>query len=302
MMAPQHGTASPLRAGPPALHSARVPLGPAPLVPTVPPVGPAGLPCPAAVGGPAARVAVLLALTAHLSCTCLHAQELSARQIVARIDSTERVAASDGQYRQVITTSGGRTRTLEMRAYSRDRNDKQLLIYTGPRRVKGDKILMLNEGDDIWFYTPKTDRVRHLASHARRRKVQGSDFAYEDMAGGSIEEDYTYALVGREEVDGVSCHKFELIPTESGPYYERLLLWADAAKYVTRRIDYFEEGELLKRLTTSDLREIEGHWYAMKMVMANLQEGGQTAMETLQIRFDVELSDDLFTTANLKRR
>lgn len=244
----------------------------------------------------------LLILAVLLTSTGLRAQELSPGQIVARIDSTERVAASEGQYRQVITTPGGKTRILEMTAYSRDRNDKQLLIYTGPRRVKGDKILMLNEGDDVWFYTPRTDRVRHLASHARRSKVQGSDFAYEDMAGGSIEEDYTYTLAGQERVEGATCHKFELVPTESGPHYEKLLLWTDAEKFVTRRIDYFDEGELLKRLTASDVREIDGHWYAMKMVMTNLQEGGQTAMETLEISFDVELSDELFTTANLKRR
>ena len=155
--------------------------------------------------------------------------ELSVLDIIRRIDQTERVAASEGEFRQVITTSGGRERTLEMRAYSRDRNDKQLLEYTAPRRVKGDKILMLDEGNDIWFYTPKTDRVRHLASHARRQKVQGSDFAYEDMAGGSLEDDYTCALLGSERVEQNPCYKLELIPTQTGPHYSRLILWADRA-------------------------------------------------------------------------
>lgn len=202
-------------------------------------------------------------------------QALAAREIVRRIDATERVAASEGIYRQVITTSGGEKRTLEMKGYSRDRNDKQLMVYTAPRRVEGDKILMLNGGDDIWFYTPKTDRVRHLASHARRRQVQGSDFAYEDMAGGSIEEDYGYELLGEEEVEGVACYKLELIPKESGPHYSKLILWAEKGKFVSRRIDYFEDGELLKRLTAGDVRQVGGHWYPMRMVMRNLREGGR---------------------------
>lgn len=230
------------------------------------------------------------------------AQELTPKEIVNRIDAAERVASSEGIFKQIITTSGGKKRTLEMKAYSRDRNDKQLMIYTGPRRVKGDKILMLNEGDDIWFYTPKTDRVRHLASHARRRKMQGSDFAYEDMAGGSIEEDYTYTLLGEEQEEGVACFKLELIPTESGPHYSKLILWAEKGKFVTRRIDYFEDGELLKRMKTYEVKEIDGHWYSMRIVMSDLQEGGETAMETVEIKFDVELPDELFTTGNLKRR
>jgi len=226
----------------------------------------------------------------------------TALRIVRRIDATERVASSHGTMRQVITTSGGSERTLEMEAWSRDRNDKQLMVYTAPSRVAGDKILMLNQGDDIWFYTPRTDRVRHLASHARRQKVQGSDFAYEDMAGGSIEEDYTYRLLGEEEVDGTLCHKLELTPTDTGPHYSRLILWADRDRHLTRRIDYYEDGRLLKRLTCGDVRDIDGQWWAMHMVMENLQEGGRTVMETLDIDFGVDLPDRLFTTGGLKRR
>ena len=234
--------------------------------------------------------------------TIAFSQELTPKQIIQKIDDTERVASSEGISRQIITTSGGKKRTLEAKSYSKNKNEKQLMIYTAPKRVKGDKILMLNEGDDIWFYTPKTDRVRHLASHAKKQKVQGSDFSYEDMAGGSIEEDYTYKLLGEEKIAGINCYNFELIPTESGPHYSKLILWADKEKFVTRKIDYYEEDELLKRLTLSDIKQIDGRWTPMKMVMKNLQEGGETFMETLEIKFDVELSDNLFTTKNLKRR
>ena len=204
--------------------------------------------------------------------------------------------------RQVIITFGGKKRTLEMQAYTKNKNEKQLIVYTAPMRVKGDKILMLNEGDDIWFYTPKTDRVRHLASHARRQKVQGSDFAYEDMAGGNIEDDYTYKLLGEEKVLGTECYKIELIPTESGPHYSKLILWADKEKFLTRQIDYYEKGELLKRLQCLDVQNIDGHWTAMKLVMKNLQEGGETVIGTVEIKFDLDLDDEIFTTRNLKRR
>jgi len=245
----------------------------------------------------------MLFLTAtFMAAATAQTPELTPKEIIKKIDDTERVASSEGVMKQTIITSGGKKRTLEMKAYTKDRNDKQLIIYTAPRRVKGDKILMLNEGDDIWFYTPRTDRVRHLASHARRQKVQGSDFAYEDMSGGNIEEDYTYKLLGEEKVLGSECYKFELIPTESGPHYSKLILWADKGKFITRQIDYYENDELLKRLQCFDIRNIDGHWYAMKLVMTNLQEGGETVMETSEIKFDTELDDGLFTTNNLKRR
>lgn len=232
----------------------------------------------------------------------LFAQELTPRQIIQKIDSTERVQSSRGILKQTIITSGGNKRTLEMEAYSKDKNDKQLMIYTNPIRVKGDKILMLNDGNDIWFYTPKTDRVRHLASHARRQKVQGSDFAYEDLSSGSIEEDYTYQHLGEEEIDGTACYKFELIPTESGPHYSKLIYWADKEKFITKRVDYYEEDELLKRLNCYDFQQIDGQWVAMRLVMTNLKEGGETVMQTIDIEFNVDLDENLFTTIHLKRR
>ena len=248
------------------------------------------------------KKSIYVAVLICLSPLSAHAQTLTAQQIIQKIDSTERIQSSEGLIRQTIVTSGGKKRTLEMKAYSKDRNDKQLMIYVAPRRVDGDKILMLNDGDDIWFYTPKTDRVRHLASHAKRQKVQGSDFAYEDLSSGSIEEDYEYTLLGEEEIDGALCYKFELIPTETGPHYSKLIYWADKEKSITRRVDYYEDNRLLKRLRCEDFQFIDGHWTAMKLVMTNVQDGGETVMETLEIAFDVELPDDLFTTRQLKRR
>lgn len=237
-------------------------------------------------------------------CFCIKgfSQELSVKEIVKKIDDTERVMSSKGVSKQTIITSGGKKRTLRVLGYSKNKNEKQLMIYQAPSRVKGDKILMLNEGDDIWFYTPKTDRVRHLASHAKRQKVQGSDFSYEDMAGGSIEEDYNSKLLGEEELNGRDCYKLELIPKPSGPSYEKLVVWADKERFISLRIDYYEDEGLSKRLLLSDIKKIDGHWHAGIMLMKNILEGGETKMETIEIEFDLDIDDGLFSTQSLKRR
>ena len=247
------------------------------------------------------RINMILIIT-FLTNLMLYSQELTPKEIIKRIDDTERVMSSKSRVKQTITTSGGAHRTMEVIGYSKNKNEKQLMIYETPSRVKGDKILMLNDGDDIWFYTPKTDRVRHLASHAKRQKVQGSDFSYEDMAGGSIEEDYNYSLLGEEEVNGRDCYKLELVPKPSGPSYKKLIVWADKERFISLRIDYYEEEELSKRLLLTDIQLIDNHWYANNMKMINLLEGGETLMETVDIQFDLKLDDDLFSTQNLKRR
>jgi len=230
-------------------------------------------------------------------------QKLTPEQIIKKLSDMERIQSSESHGRQIIKTSSGKKRTLEFHGYSKDRNAKQLMEYISPKRVKGDKVLMLNDGDDIWFYTPKTDRVRHLASHARKQKVQGSDFSYEDMSAGNYEKDFTYTLLGEEEILDRLCYKFELIPTESGPSYSKLILWADKERFVTIQCHYYdEEDELLKRLQCHNIEKIETRWHPMRMVMTNLQEGGETVIENISIKMNVKLDDKLFTTNNLKKR
>lgn len=223
-------------------------------------------------------------------------------EIIRKIDANERVESSHSVARQIITTSSGRERTLEVESYAIGQNEKMLSVYTGPARVRGDKILMLNDGDDIWFYTPKTDRVRHLASHARRQKVQGSDFSYEDLITGNMEEDYTHTLLGEERIQGVAHYKIESEPTEEGPSYSKIVIWAEKERYIVRQIDYYEEGTLLKRLVADDVREIDGHWIAFRMQMTNLRDGGKTVFEFVEIELNVHLDEKLFTTNNLKKR
>jgi outer membrane lipoprotein-sorting protein len=222
--------------------------------------------------------------------------------IVRAVDANERLASSRSVGQQVITTSSGRERTLEMEMFTKDMNDKQLTVYTGPARVQGDKILMLDEGDDIWFYTPKTDRVRHLASHARRQRVQGSDFSYEDFSTGDWEDDFSHTLVDEEEFADRACWRLASIPTESGPSYARLESWVDKERFVTLRVDYYEEDGLLKRLVLEDIRELSGHWVPFRMTMTNLRDGGRTRILIQEMEVDVDVPDRLFTTNNLKRR
>ncbi|MGD8779467.1 MAG: outer membrane lipoprotein-sorting protein [Ignavibacteria bacterium] len=248
------------------------------------------------------KLHIKLMVLVTLLVSTIYSQELTPKEIVKKVDDTERIASSKGIVKQVITTSGGKERILKMESYTKDENRKQFMIYTEPSRVKGDKILMLNDGDDIWFYTPKTDRVRHLASHAKRQKVQGSDFSYEDLSSIDYEKDYTYKLLGEEIVNERLSYKFEMIPTETGPHYSKIILWADKERFYTNRIDYYEDDQLLKRLINYEIEYEKNHWYSYKMVMTNIKEGGETIMETESIEFDLELKDEIFSTTYLKRR
>jgi len=221
---------------------------------------------------------------------------------LARIDAAESVPYSYGVMRQTITTSGGQDRTFTIRMWSAEDGDVSLMAYVDPRRVAGDRILQLEGGDRFWYYMKRRDVTRHFAGHNRKQSAMGSDFSYEDLAVGDLAQDYTAEVMGVEVVDGVELVKLRCIPTESGPSYDHLILWAGTDDHLTRRIEYYDEEHHLKTLLLDDFQVVEGRKLAMTMEMVNDREGSRTVFETLEITFATPPDPALFTQAALTRR
>lgn len=229
------------------------------------------------------------------------AEEYNAAQWLQRIDDAERVPYSYGVMKQTITTSGGSERTLTMRSWSDGNGDVSLMVYTDPARIKGDKILMRDGGDNIWYYMQRRDVTKHFAGHTRNQSAMGSDFSYEDLSVGAMTEDYTPELLGIEEYEGKRCVKLKLIPTESGPSYEYLILWADDQDCLSQKIEYYDEEGLLKTLYITDFRKVEDRKFAFRMEMKNHREGSRTLMETESITFAEKPEVWIFTKEALTR-
>ena len=205
-----------------------------------------------------------------------------------------------------IMTSGNQERTFVYKTYSKNKGEKSLMKYLEPGRVKGQTVLMLNNADDIWMYFPKTKRVRKLATHAKKQKVQGSDFSYEDM--GSSDEfidDYNSFLKGEEEKNEKICYKLELTRKEDiDASYSRLVMWVEKETYVPVVISYYHEKDstlLEKELFLNDVEIIDDIPTPMNMVMYNRLDNTKTSMGTREVVYDVELPDNLFTEMGMKK-
>lgn len=211
--------------------------------------------------------------------------------------------ASQATIVQTIETSSGGTRDFTYVAYSGDGGEKSLMRYSSPSRVKNEAFLMLNNADDIWAYFARTRRIRKLASHARKKKIMGSDVTYEDIGGGKrYRKEYDPLRLRDEKYLDQLCFVLELKakPGEEAGY-ERLVCYLRQTDYYPLRIDYYEKKEeLLKTLYSEDIRIIEGHSTAMKMTMHNRQDDTKTIMVTKEITYDVSFGDDFFTERNLK--
>lgn len=205
---------------------------------------------------------------------------------------------------QTITTSSGKERTFEFESYSGEKGKSTLTRYTKPASIRGQAFLTLNNADDIWTYFPRTRRVRKLASHAKKQKVQGSDFTYEDMGGGDVFlKKFNPKYLGDEMKNDELCWKVELIGIpEQDPPYPKIIMWARKTDYAPVYLDYYDEtGFNSKSLSLSDIKVVEGYPTAMKMVMTDNKERSSTTMETLEVTYKWDPPKDFFSERSLRK-
>lgn len=249
---------------------------------------------------------IAMGLLIMLMATGSSGQELTADEIIQKVNDQFNTETSYAKSTMTIVTTSGQKRTFLQESWSKDRGEKNLVRYLEPRRVKDQAVLMLNNADDIWMFFPRTQRVRKLASHAKKQKMQGSDFSYEDMGGGdTFIEDFTSRRLEDEEKEGHDCFKLELIRKEGvDSSYSRLVMWIIKENFLPVVIEYYDENDptyLLKTMMASDFRVIDGIPTSMKVVMINENDNTQTEMELLEVKYNIPLSDDMFTERSLKR-
>lgn len=239
-------------------------------------------------------------------CSPIYAQEINGNEIIAKVNAIINQSTSYSRAQMTIVTTSGQRRTFVYDSWSKDFGEKNLVRYLEPRRTKGQATLMLNHADDIWMYFPRTQRVRKLASHAKKQKMEGSDFSYEDMgAGNSFIEDYDSELLNEEPHGNEHCYKVQLIKkSDADVSYSKMVIWVRTSDFTPIAIDYYAEKrpeKLEKQLIFSDIDMIQGIPTAKKMIMTNVADQSSTEMSLTEIQYNIPLSDDLFTQRGLKQ-
>jgi outer membrane lipoprotein-sorting protein len=234
------------------------------------------------------------------------AAELTADEIVEKVNDVMMVDQMKAKIKMTIITTSDQERSFVYTFFSKNSGEKTLIRYLEPRRVKDQATLMLNNADDIWSYFPRTKRVRKLATHAKRQKMQGSDFSYEDMGSGdTFIKDYDSQRRNDEEKEGFECYKLELTrKQDSDAGYSRLIVWARKTDFLPVTIDYYDDEKpdiLTKELVQSNFKTIQNQPTAMNWIMYDKQDDTYTKMELLEVDYNVDLDDDMFTERALKK-
>ena len=221
------------------------------------------------------------------------------KSILDKIDSN--MSAKTRIMTAKMEIAGSRTtRTMVSKSYSIG-DQKAYTEYLAPAREKGTKMLKLE--NQLWIYSPSTDRIVQISGHMLRQSVMGSDMSYEDMMNDTpLLERYKAEVTGEETIDGRKCWVVTLTAIKLDVNYYTQKMWVDQVRYVPLKVDMFaKSAKLLKRMILSDVRAVQGRWFPMAIVYKDmLKEGEGTKMTIDAIQLDVDIPASLFNKANLK--
>jgi outer membrane lipoprotein-sorting protein len=193
------------------------------------------------------------------------------------------------------------TRTITSVSYSVGLK-QSFTEYLSPARDKGTKMLKLEK--QLWIYSPSTDRIIQISGHMLRQSVMGSDLSYEDMMDDrKLTDLYSARVVGNEILDGRNTYVLELTARVEDVAYHKQKIWVDSERFVPLKQEMFaRSGQMLKRTTLSDVRQVQGRWFPMKIVYKDmLKDGDGTEFRMINVKFDQEIPDHIFTKAALKQ-
>jgi len=243
------------------------------------------------------------------------AGELTARQIMERVDTRDDGDNSTQDLEMILIDKRGSQRVRNLRVFGRDKGEDEysILFFLTPADVKDTGFLTYDydepeRDDDQWLYLPALNRTKRIASSDKSGSFMGSDFSYADMTDRPLDH-YQYTLMKETEVEGRPVWQIEAVPItehekdETG--YIKSVLFVRKDNYVVvRAVSWVKKGKRLKYFDVKKLEKIDGIWVETEMHMTT-KKGKKTLHKTVlrakNVRFNQDLAPDLFTVRQLEK-
>lgn len=263
---------------------------------------------------------VLAAMSfAFLATANAQAQNLSAEEIMRKVDERYDGDTSVADSTMVLIDRRDRQRVRQLRIYSKDYGEdtRSLSFFESPADISGTSYLNYDwddeaRDDDSWLYLPALQQVKRIASSDKSDSFMGSDFTYSDINGLEFSW-YDYSFINESEmVDGHDTWVIEVVPKpefkdraedSTGNLKSHVWIRKDAFLMVKSRI-WVKRGNRLKYFTASEIEQIDGIWTAKRLQMVTTRNDRREHASILQLSdivYNEPISDDVFTTDTMQR-
>ncbi len=179
------------------------------------------------------------------------------------------------------------------------------LVVTSPKDVAGTRFLLIErtEGaDEQYVLVPQVARVMKLMTNNReQQQLLGSEFYVSDLNLPDPNQlDSTFA--GEETIAGRACKLINVVAKPDAQWaYKKARYAVDPIELVVVRAELEDEKGPFKLWTLDKGEKIDGIWTSRLQTMKNVRDKVESKLEIVDIKYRVELADEMFTRKELER-
>lgn len=225
----------------------------------------------------------------------------TAFEIIKKSEDLLRGKTSKGSFTMIVVTPEY-TRELKMDSWWSG-NEKALIVIKSPKREAGNKTLKI--GTEMWQFLKNTETTIKIPPSMMLQSWNGSDFTNDDLVRESnLYEDYDLELLGEEIIENENCWKLKMIPREeTAVVWGKLFYWVRKSDNLPAKVDFYDEKNKLRRsMQYTDYKVLGGRKTPTRHIMVNkVKNGRRTEFIIHDIKFDIKISDRIFSFRELER-
>ncbi|HAJ99811.1 MAG TPA: hypothetical protein DCM62_07285 [Bacteroidales bacterium] len=196
--------------------------------------------------------------------------------------------------RMVMVDRNGNERVREATIWQKG-GEKRLFRFTSPASEAGIAFLSL-PNDLMYLYLPAFGRERRIAAHLKNQNFAGTDFTYEDLEVRKYAESFSGNILRQD--GNIIVLEIRPLPGITSEY-SRTVVTLNRTNFLPEKTESYDRGGNLVKSATHTWARQGAFWYPQEIHMRDVRRGSSTRMIMRNVRFNTNLSDQIFTVRNL---
>lgn len=194
---------------------------------------------------------------------------------------------------KMISTSGGITEEFLMTSFTKDNNQRIIVRFTAPSKMKGNDLLMLDR--NVWLYDVKAGREMKIPSN---QSFGGTGFSYGDVLRLNFSDNYTSTLLSED----TKTWTIELsAKLRDAPYFRIVLTVAKNYSPMLGKC-YTRSGELIKEMVYTNSGDAGSGIKPLTITVSSPIDPSEISSITILRETRKEYPDTIFNKKNLAAR
>jgi outer membrane lipoprotein-sorting protein len=223
-------------------------------------------------------------------------------EVLANVDAVQSASKNSlGEATMTLIDKDGKEKERKLKIWTKhykDKDDWSILKFLSPAEIRNLGFLSLAD-DQMYLYLPAFDRVRRVASHARKESFAGSDLSNDDLSTGKYTTHYGAEITSETDTEYILELKRK---PGSDRIYPRVLAWVNKNDFTASKMELYDDQDKLWKTSEFENEKIQGYWTPKRLEMKDVQKDHTTILKITKIDYDTDLDDKVFTKRYLKRR